>query len=74
MMNEGNTIPQFISSNEKRSGQNWYNIQFTFFLSKERELESNPLTDYVDLIWFGNQNLPSRYLTLFDKITNSSYL
>ena len=39
-----------------------------FFFCKERELESNPLTDYVDLIWLRNQNFPSRYLTLFDKI------
>ena len=40
------------------------------FFCKERELESNPLTDYVDLIWLRNQNFPSRYLTLFDKIAN----
>ena len=39
-----------------------------FFLCKEGELESNPLTDYVDLIWFGMQNFPSRYSTLFEKL------
>ena len=47
------------------------------FFCKERELESNQLTDYVNLIWSGNKKSPSRYSILFDEtanLNNSSHL